>query len=240
MAESDRKRKVKFTDRELQVLIEEMQRYLYRLNSRNLREAEKSRIWECLYQSVSALGVCKSSPPECKRRWHDLKRRTKEKISFNQNQASASGREPPQEQPLTDFEEIVQQTLQLEQVVGLEGIDTGACISQEYQGIYIKKMPVSIYSCAQHFLAKTNFLWDNKVYLILSNLRWSDARPIQYSGHPSGWHHPKSHFDAHLESRSNSTPICLCKCRGDWPSSLHWAAKTINGPRTIFCINEDQ
>ncbi len=100
-----------------------------------------------------------------------MKRRTKEKILFNQNQASASGREPPQEQPLTDFEEIVQQTLQPEQVVGLEGIDTGACISQEYQGIYILKMPVSIYSCAQHFLAKTNFLWDNKVYLILSNLR---------------------------------------------------------------------
>lgn len=144
MAESDRKRKQKFTDRELKVLTNEVQRHTSKLQSKNLTATERSRIWESISHCVSAVGVCKRSPPECKRRWHD--RRTKEKISYNHNQASATGGGPPQEQPLTNLEEIVQQTLQPEQIVGLEGIDTGKCVLQEYQGMYIK----NAHFCMQH------------------------------------------------------------------------------------------
>ncbi|KAJ8356452.1 hypothetical protein SKAU_G00192460 [Synaphobranchus kaupii] len=70
---------------------------------------------------------------DCKRRWVDLKRRTKEKVAFNSRQAAATGGGPPIEDPLTEIEEEVQQTLQKEQVHGLDGIDTAEPMPQDIE-----------------------------------------------------------------------------------------------------------
>ncbi len=72
--ESDRKRKQKFTDRELKVLNEELQRYASKIHSRYLTATERTIYGDLyLYICVSVVGLCKRSPPECKRRRHDLK-----------------------------------------------------------------------------------------------------------------------------------------------------------------------
>ena len=59
----------------------------------------------------------------CGGRWRewkkDIKRRTKEKVALNQAQTRMTGSGPPQSEPLTNLEDVVQQTLVSEQVEGV-------------------------------------------------------------------------------------------------------------------------
>ncbi|KAJ8353539.1 hypothetical protein SKAU_G00211060 [Synaphobranchus kaupii] len=130
---AERKRKLKFSETELHVLTNEVQRHAAKLQSRNLTPSERNHIWESVAERVSAVGQCKHMADDCKRRWVDLKRRTKEKVAFNSRQAAATGGGPPIEDPLTEIEEEVQQTLQKEQVHGLDGIDTAEPMPQDIE-----------------------------------------------------------------------------------------------------------
>ncbi|KAJ8344216.1 hypothetical protein SKAU_G00315450 [Synaphobranchus kaupii] len=139
---AERKRKLKFSETELHVLTNEVQRHAAKLQSRNLTPSERNHIWESVAERVSAVGQCKRMADDCKRRWVDLKRRTKEKVAFNRRQAAAMGGGPPIEDPLTEIEEEAQQTLQKEQVHGLDGIDTAEPMPQD-----IEDWPMSGPSC---------------------------------------------------------------------------------------------
>ena len=71
---------------------------------------------------------------EVKKRWQDIKRRTKEKVAYNRGQSRRTGSCPPEIDTLTTTEEVVQQTLVAEQVEGVDSIDT-AEISVENGGM---------------------------------------------------------------------------------------------------------
>lgn len=141
---ADRKRKLRFSDRELEVLTEEVQKHASQINGKNVTVTAKNHIWDLISQSVSAVGISKRVSMDCKRRWNDLKRRTKEKISFNASQAKQTGGGPSQQQPLNCYEETVEQTLVSEQVTGLEeGIDTGECL-QDCEGIFLIRFVIML------------------------------------------------------------------------------------------------
>ncbi|KAJ8248267.1 hypothetical protein GJAV_G00240180 [Gymnothorax javanicus] len=79
----ERLRKHKFTDAELDVLLEEVTRHedaLFGLQGNCLTAREKYKIWFGITERVCTASGIQRSINEVKRRWQDLKRRTKAKV----------------------------------------------------------------------------------------------------------------------------------------------------------------
>nr|XP_055049588.1 nuclear apoptosis-inducing factor 1-like [Misgurnus anguillicaudatus] len=127
----ERQRREKFSAQELDVLVEECSNYSKMLQNRNVQTARKKDIWNCIAKKVNAIGGKSRSADEIKKRWHDLRRRTKEKVAFNKAAVKKTGGGPIEEMPLTPLEELVQMSLTGEQVTGVDGIDSLEPIIQE-------------------------------------------------------------------------------------------------------------
>ncbi|KAI1894603.1 hypothetical protein AGOR_G00117470 [Albula goreensis] len=79
----ERLRKHKFTDAELDILLEEVTRHedaLFGLQGNRLTTREKYKIWFGITERVCAASGIQRSINDVKRRWQDLKRRTKSKV----------------------------------------------------------------------------------------------------------------------------------------------------------------
>lgn len=72
----ERKRKEKFNEDELGVLVTEMQLNNAKLQKKTTTPREKSAIWNSIANKVNAVGVTKRSVGDIKKRWQDIKRRT--------------------------------------------------------------------------------------------------------------------------------------------------------------------
>ncbi|XP_029982481.1 nuclear apoptosis-inducing factor 1-like [Sphaeramia orbicularis] len=117
-----RKRKAKFNPTELEVLVDESNKYLHDLQQKNLTLAQRTAIWEKICQKVNAVGRTVRTVDEVKRRYQDIRRRTKEKLAYNRLSANHTGE--GQVDPLTRIEEKVQVTFSDEQVAGIAEYDT--------------------------------------------------------------------------------------------------------------------
>ncbi len=122
--EEQRKRKNKFDSLELEVLVAEANKHISDLQQRNLNITKRNLIWSDICAKVNAVGKTKRTVDEVKRRWQDLRRRTKEKLSFNKSSANKTGGGPAEEIPLTPAEQQVQLSFCEEQISGIEGYDT--------------------------------------------------------------------------------------------------------------------
>uniref|UniRef100_A0A672YU27 Myb/SANT-like DNA-binding domain-containing protein n=1 Tax=Sphaeramia orbicularis TaxID=375764 RepID=A0A672YU27_9TELE len=120
--EVTRKRKAKFNPTELEVLVDESNKYLHDLQQKNLTLAQRTAIWEKICQKVNAVGRTVRTVDEVKRRYQDIRRRTKEKLAYNRLSANHTGE--GQVDPLTRIEEKVQVTFSDEQVAGIAEYDT--------------------------------------------------------------------------------------------------------------------
>ncbi|KAJ8393277.1 hypothetical protein AAFF_G00063490 [Aldrovandia affinis] len=79
----ERLRKHKFTDAELDILLEEVTRHedaLFGLQGNRLTTREKYKIWFEITERVCSASGIQRSINDVKRRWQDLKRRTKAKV----------------------------------------------------------------------------------------------------------------------------------------------------------------
>ena len=125
MLMGDRKRKRKFRERELELLVHEVTANINTLQGRNTLPSHKNAIWQTITCNINALSSTRWEVEEVKKkRCQDIKRRTKEKVAVNRVQTRMIGSGPPQSEPLTVLESVVQQTLISEQVEGVEaGID---------------------------------------------------------------------------------------------------------------------
>ena len=119
-----KQRKGKFSDNEVDILVHEVTANLNVIQGRNSTPTQKNAIWTEITKKINAISSTRRQVEDVKKRWQDIKRRTKEKVAFNRSQARKTGAGPPEVQELTMFEEVVQQTLAAEQVEGVEGIDT--------------------------------------------------------------------------------------------------------------------
>ncbi|XP_066549730.1 myb-related transcription factor, partner of profilin [Amia ocellicauda] len=120
----ERMRKHKFTDAELEVLIEEVTQredVLFGLQGNRLTTREKYKMWFDITERVCATSGIQRSINEVKRRWQDLKRRTKAKVVEAQ-------RHMPQNSPsslfLTSMEQRVYDSLNIHTIVKAEEQDT--------------------------------------------------------------------------------------------------------------------
>ena len=79
--QDSRKRKMKFNELELEILVEEANKHIHELQQRNLNITKRNAMWEKICDRIHAVG--KRTADEVKRRWQDIRRRTKEKVAFD-------------------------------------------------------------------------------------------------------------------------------------------------------------
>ncbi|XP_061593274.1 myb-related transcription factor, partner of profilin-like isoform X2 [Cololabis saira] len=106
--QDSRKRKMKFAELELEILVEEANKHIHELQQRNLSISKRNAIWQKICDRINAVGKTKRTADEVKRRWQDMRRRTKEKVAFNNTSATKTGGGPAEEMPLTSIEQQVQ------------------------------------------------------------------------------------------------------------------------------------
>ncbi|KAM9306241.1 uncharacterized protein KZ484_026737 [Pholidichthys leucotaenia] len=136
-----RLRKEKFTPEELKVLVEECCVHSNILQNQNFPPFQKKEIWIKILIKVNIVGGKNRSVEEIRKRWNDLRRRTKEKIAFNRASAKETGGGPVEEMSLTTLEEAVQQSFTEEQASGLDGVDPLE-VSQESFSALTEEMAV--------------------------------------------------------------------------------------------------
>lgn len=140
---AERKRKEKFSQDEIAILVNEVQLHNAKLEHKNTTPKERALIWNAITNKVNAIGVTKRGVTEVKKRWQDVKRRTKEKLSHNLSQARRTGGGPARDDELTPLEKQVETTLQNEQIFGVEGgIDTDDVTAENRE---LEGRPNSVY-----------------------------------------------------------------------------------------------
>lgn len=109
------------------MLAEAIVRYDHLLHgpaSRRVSQAKRDKIMAAICHKVNALGVERRTPNDIRKRWNDMKRRTREKLARARAHARGTGGGAAREAGLTSAEREVAKVLSQEQVVGLHGIDT--------------------------------------------------------------------------------------------------------------------
>ncbi|KAJ1129340.1 hypothetical protein NDU88_007711 [Pleurodeles waltl] len=129
MEDSGRKRKLKFSEKELEVLTDECCQHHDQLFGRaalSVPETDKRRIWNDIQEKVNTIGLSHRSIEELKKRWYDLRSRTKERVAERLREMRGTGGGPSTVPPPTPMEEHVEQTLEPEAVAGMGELDTSA------------------------------------------------------------------------------------------------------------------
>ncbi|KAJ1218878.1 hypothetical protein NDU88_006449 [Pleurodeles waltl] len=127
MAENPSKRKLKFAEKELEVLPDECCQHHDQLFGRaalTVPETEKRELWQKIQDKVNSLGVSHRSVEELKKRWYDLRSRTKERVAEWLREMRGTGGGPSTVSPPTPLEERVEETLEPEAVSGMGDLDT--------------------------------------------------------------------------------------------------------------------
>ncbi|XP_078538295.1 t-SNARE domain-containing protein 1-like [Lissotriton helveticus] len=127
--QAERKRKLKFSSMELQVLVEEVVKVHHRLfgkQSLTVPESTKRKIWLEILDKVNAVGVTTRVTEDLKKRFYDLRSLTKKKLADRHKQSQKTGGGKNTAPPLTDLEELVATTLEAESVHGLGEVDSSA------------------------------------------------------------------------------------------------------------------
>ncbi|XP_041419106.1 myb/SANT-like DNA-binding domain-containing protein 4 [Xenopus laevis] len=112
--QKNRKRMAKFTNNELEVLIREItENYelLYGSISGKISTQRKNQIWEGIKNKVCAVGVGQRTVVHLKKRWLDIRRRTKDKLSVLEKSRRKTGGGDGESKQLSQFESQVQETI---------------------------------------------------------------------------------------------------------------------------------
>ncbi|XP_078542242.1 uncharacterized protein LOC144827957 [Lissotriton helveticus] len=126
---SERKRKIKFSNTELELLVEEVVKVhtqLFGKLSLTMAESAKRKLWLHIVERVNAVGVTSRSMEDLKKRFYDLRSQTKRKLAELHKQAGVTGGGRNPAPPLTELEELVASTIEPDSVVGLGAVDSSA------------------------------------------------------------------------------------------------------------------
>ncbi|XP_078513820.1 t-SNARE domain-containing protein 1-like [Lissotriton helveticus] len=124
---SGRKRKIKFSEQGLEFLIEGVckdHNRLFGKDSGRVAEADKRRIGLRIRAKVNSVGVTQRSVDEIKKRWYDLRGRSKEKIAERLGERVATGGGEPTVPPNTPLEDRVEDTINPQACVGVTQLDS--------------------------------------------------------------------------------------------------------------------
>lgn len=133
-----KRRKANFSDREISVLIDKVEdnyKILSAKFSDVITSQEKNKVWNDIAEAVNAVSTVQRTTDELKKKWEDLKTRTKKKASETKKEmGKTGGGEVEGDSALTETElriiGIIGETL----VYGLkDGMDTAEIIEVEHQ-----------------------------------------------------------------------------------------------------------
>ncbi|XP_069077580.1 myb-related transcription factor, partner of profilin-like [Pleurodeles waltl] len=133
----ERKKKLNFSEQELEVLTEEVVRSHDRLfgkSSHQVPESEKQKLWADFQTKICAVGVAQRSVEEIRKRWYDLRSRAKERVASRLEEARSTGGGPATQTPSTAMEDLVESTLLPKAVSGVTDIDTSGTPSTSKDG----------------------------------------------------------------------------------------------------------
>lgn len=124
-------RATRFSYQENSVLISKVVEYYHQIIGQKAIKVPKSRkkaLWISITDAVNAVGPHVRSVDVCKKRYHDIKRHVKKKLSEAEKHKKLNGREPPGDVELSDYEEELRKILCTEMTDGVKikgYIDTG-------------------------------------------------------------------------------------------------------------------
>ncbi|XP_069061954.1 myb-related transcription factor, partner of profilin-like [Pleurodeles waltl] len=124
-----RRRKLKFSDKELEVLTEECCLHHSKLFGKaalSAPDTEKKMIWQQIQERINAIGVSHRTLDEIKKRWYDQRSTTKERVAEWLREMRGTGGGPSTVPPPTAMEAMVEQTLEPEAIIGRGEVDTSA------------------------------------------------------------------------------------------------------------------
>ncbi|XP_069098374.1 myb-related transcription factor, partner of profilin-like [Pleurodeles waltl] len=122
-----RKRNLKFSEKEIEILIDECYNdhdLLFGKPSITVSQGKKKKIWLYMEAGMNAVGVMQCSLKEIGKCWYNLMLRTREKVATRLPESRATVRGPSRVLHPTDLETLVEGILEPETVVGFGQIDT--------------------------------------------------------------------------------------------------------------------
>ncbi|KAJ1141906.1 hypothetical protein NDU88_008234 [Pleurodeles waltl] len=120
--EREKKRKCCFSAEEQDILVKEVTEHQHQLFvTSKLPISRREAIWQQIVDKINSVEV-RRTVIECKKRWHDCKRRSKEKMARNRKAALQTGGGSPAPQEAPDhMEEMVAAVIPEEIVTGIQG-----------------------------------------------------------------------------------------------------------------------
>ncbi|KAJ1089634.1 hypothetical protein NDU88_002783 [Pleurodeles waltl] len=116
-----KKRKCRFSAEEQEIQVKEVMEHQLFVTSK-LPISRREAIWQQIVDKINSVTKVQRTVIECKKRWHDCKRRTKEKMSRNRKAAlQTGGGSPAPQEALDHMEEMVAAVIPEEIVTGIQG-----------------------------------------------------------------------------------------------------------------------
>ncbi|KAJ1157786.1 hypothetical protein NDU88_010485 [Pleurodeles waltl] len=121
-----KKRKCHFSDEEQEILVKEVTEHQHQLFvTSKLPISRREAIWQQIVDKINSVAEVRRTVIEYKKRWHDCKRRTKEKMARNRKAAlQTGGGSPAHQEALDHMEEMVAAVIPEEIVTGIQGQDS--------------------------------------------------------------------------------------------------------------------
>ncbi|KAJ1129282.1 hypothetical protein NDU88_007653 [Pleurodeles waltl] len=121
-----KKIKFRFSAEEQEILVKEVTEHQHQLFvTKKLPISRREAIWQQIVDKINSVAEVRRTVIECKKRWHDCKRRTKEKMARNRKAAlQTGGGSPAHQQALDHMEEMVAAVIPEEIVTGIQGQDS--------------------------------------------------------------------------------------------------------------------
>ncbi|KAJ1180456.1 hypothetical protein NDU88_005677 [Pleurodeles waltl] len=118
-----KKRKWRFSAEEQEILVKEVREHQNQLFvTSKLPIGRREAIWQQIVDKINSVSEVQRTVVECKKRWHDCKRRTKEKMARNRKAAlQTGGGSPAPQEALDQMEEMVAAVIPEEIVTGIQG-----------------------------------------------------------------------------------------------------------------------
>ncbi|KAJ1191791.1 hypothetical protein NDU88_001106 [Pleurodeles waltl] len=122
------KKKIKccFSAEEQEILVKEVTEHQHQLFvTSKLPISRREALWQQIVDKINSVAEVRRTVIECKKRWHDCKRRTKEKMDRNRKAAlQTGGGSPAHQEALDHMEEMVAAVIPEEIVTGIQGQDS--------------------------------------------------------------------------------------------------------------------
>ncbi|KAJ1152756.1 hypothetical protein NDU88_005531 [Pleurodeles waltl] len=121
-----KKRKCRFSAEEQEILVKEVTEHQHQLFvTSKLPISRRESIWQQIVNKINSVAEVRRTVIECKKHWHDCKRRTKEKMARNRKAAlQTGGGSPAHQEALDHMEEMVAAVIPEEIVTGIQGQDS--------------------------------------------------------------------------------------------------------------------